>query len=94
MRDKIKRIFALAVCACLLVSLAACGHEDKSEISELSAETSQEEKKQDDFARFHTHGYGNGRKRSSSRQQDTDRKGFRVYHRRTIRLAEKLDDFP
>lgn len=48
MRDKIKRIFALAVCACLLVSLAACGHEDESEISELSAETSQEEKKQDD----------------------------------------------
>lgn len=48
MIDKIKRIVALAVCVCLLVSLAACGHEKASEISELSAETSQEEKKQDD----------------------------------------------
>lgn len=45
MIDKIKRIVALAVCVCLLVSLAACGHEKASEISELSAETSQEEKK-------------------------------------------------
>lgn len=38
MIDKIKRIVALAVCVCLLVSLAACGHEKASEISELSAE--------------------------------------------------------
>ena len=38
MIDKIKRIVALAVCMCLIVSLAACGHENESEISELSAE--------------------------------------------------------
>lgn len=38
MIDKIKRIIALAVCVYLLVSLAACGHENESEISELSAE--------------------------------------------------------
>lgn len=48
MRDIIKRIFALTVCMCLVVSLAACGHENASEISELSAGKSQEEKKQDD----------------------------------------------
>lgn len=48
MRYIIKKIFALTVCMCLIVSLAACGHENESEISELSAETSQEEKKQDD----------------------------------------------
>lgn len=38
MRYIIKKIVALAVCVCLLVSLAACGHEKASEISELSAE--------------------------------------------------------
>ena len=48
MRYIIKKIFALTVCMCLIVSLAACGHENESEISELSAEISQEEKKQDD----------------------------------------------
>ena len=31
-----------------MISTAACGHENASEISELSAETSQEEKKQND----------------------------------------------
>ena len=48
MRYIIKKVFALTVCMCLIVSLAACGHENESEISELSAEISQEEKKQDD----------------------------------------------
>lgn len=48
MRDIIKRFLALAVCMCLIVSLTACGHENASEISELSAEISQEEKEQDD----------------------------------------------
>lgn len=38
MRYIIKKIFALTVCMCLIVSLAACGHENESEISELSAE--------------------------------------------------------
>ena len=48
MRYIIKRIITLALCICLMFSLTACGQEDESEISELSAETSQEEKKQDD----------------------------------------------
>lgn len=48
MRYIIKKIITLALCICLMFSLTACGHEDESEISELSAETSQEEKKQDD----------------------------------------------
>ena len=48
MRYIIKRIITLVLCICLMISLTACGQEDESEISELSAETSQEEKKQDD----------------------------------------------
>ena len=48
MRYIIKKIFTLALCICLMFSLTACGQENESEISELSAETSQEEKKQDD----------------------------------------------
>ena len=48
MRYIIKKIFTLALCICLMFSLTACGQENESEISELSVETSQEEKKQDD----------------------------------------------
>lgn len=48
MRYIIKKIFTLVLCICLMFSLTACGQENESEISELSAETSQEEKKQDD----------------------------------------------
>ena len=48
MRYIIKRIITLVLCICLMISLTACGQENESEISELSAETSQEEKKQDD----------------------------------------------
>ena len=48
MRYIIKKVFTLALCICLMFSLTACGQENESEISELSVETSQEEKKQDD----------------------------------------------
>ncbi len=48
MKRKTKKLLALFICICLMLSTAACGHENASEISELSAETSQEEKKQND----------------------------------------------
>lgn len=48
MREIIKRLLALAVCVCLIVSVAACGQEKTSEGSEMSGDTSHEERKQDD----------------------------------------------
>ena len=48
MKRKTKKLLSLFICICLMLSTASCGHDNASEISELSAETSQEEKKQND----------------------------------------------
>ena len=51
MKKEVKKLLVLALCLCLIVSTAACGQKKVSEVSPLSAETSHEEKKQDDQAR-------------------------------------------